>query len=925
MDKPEKKLFLLDAMALIYRAHFAFSKNPRITSSGLNTGAALGFTNSLVEIITKEKPTHLAVAFDTSAPTFRHEEYKEYKATRQEQPEDIRSMIPWIKKIVAGFNVPILVLDGYEADDIIGTFAKQASKKGFEVFMMTPDKDFSQLVEDHIYLYKPAYMGNSVEILGVPEVLEKYGIDHVDQVRDLLGLQGDSVDNIPGIPGVGPKTAVKYIKDYGSVEELVKNADQLKGKQKEVVTEFGEQGILSKQLATINIAVPLEFKEEDLEYTGPDEKVLKPIFEELEFRTLIKRVFGEEVATPEDKKKGGNQLSFFDQQGNVQAQESQVEEAKKEDFFSTSHNYHLIDTPELRKELLEFLKIQERIAIHLLTKGDVAVEAEVIGMGFSYVTGDGYFVPTKENPREIISEFKEIFENPEILKIGHNLKFDIQLLKRFEISLKGEIFDNMLAHYLIDPEMRHDQEIISENYLGYTPLKKDELIGKKVDLSEADPIDLRDLGAEDCDLTLRSKEKLAADLKKDNLEKLFDEVETPLIRVLAAIEYEGVKIDPQTLEGMSSDLEADSNRLQSEIFEIAGEEFNIGSPKQLGEILFDKLKLVDKPKKTRTGQYSTNEEVMNKLANEHEIASKILEFREYQKLKSTYVDALPKMISVFDGRIHTDYRQTVAATGRLSSNNPNLQNIPIRTEKGRAIRKAFVPRNDDFLILSADYSQIELRIMASFSKDESMIEAFRNGRDIHATTAAKIFDVPLEDVDDNMRRMAKSANFGIIYGISAFGLSNNLNIPRSEASEFIKSYFREFPAVKQYMDNAINQAREQEYVETILGRRRYLPDINSRNMTMRGFAERNAINAPIQGSAADIIKIAMINIHKWMSEKQFKSRMIMQVHDELVFDIHKDELETIKEPIIEFMKNAHPLEVPMDIGVGLGENWLEAH
>ncbi|MEQ9423581.1 MAG: DNA polymerase I [Cyclobacteriaceae bacterium] len=924
MSKPEKKLFLLDAMALIYRAHFAFSKNPRITSSGLNTGSALGFTNSLVEIITKEKPSHLAVAFDTSAPTFRHEEFKEYKATRQKQPEDIKDMIPWIKKIIKGFNVPVLVLDGFEADDIIGTFAKQAAKKGFEVFMMTPDKDFSQLVEEHIYLYKPAYMGNSVEILGPKEVIEKYNIDKVDQVRDLLGLQGDSVDNIPGIPGVGPKTASKYIKEYGTVEELVKNADKLKGKQKEVVTEFGEQGILSKQLATIKIDVPLEFDEDALVYTGPNEKELKPLFEELEFRTLINRVFGQEVATPKDKKKGGNQLSFFDQQGNAPVEEIAEVETAKDDFYSTTHHYDLIDTPELRKDLLEYLKLQERVAIHLVSSELVAVEAKVLGVAFSYVEGDGLFVPVGTEGKELL-EFKEIFEDEKILKIGHNLKFGIQVLKRFGIELKGEIFDTMLAHYLIDPEMRHDLEIISENYLNYTPLKQADFIGKKVELADADLVDIRDLGCEFADLNLRLKQKLEANIKKDVLDKLMNEVETPLIRVLADVEFEGVSVDPSTLDGMSEDLENDSLKLQKQIFEIAGEEFNIGSPKQLGEILFDKLKLVEKPKKTKTGQYSTNEDVMNKLANEHDVARMILEFREYQKLKSTYVDALPKMISSFDNRIHTDYRQTVAATGRLSSNNPNLQNIPIRTEKGREIRKAFVPRSKEFTLMSADYSQIELRIMASFSKDESMIEAFRNGRDIHATTAAKIFDIPLEEVDDNQRRMAKSANFGIIYGISAFGLANNLNIPRSEASEFIKSYFREFPAVKEYMDSAINLAREQEYVETILGRRRYLPDINSRNMTMRGFAERNAINAPIQGSAADIIKIAMIDIHQWMKENDFKSRMIMQVHDELVFDIHKSELEEIKAPIIEFMKNAHPLEVPMDIGVGVGENWLVAH
>jgi len=923
MSKPEKKLFLIDAMALIYRAYYAFKDIPRLNAKGLNTGATLGFTNALVEILTKEKPTHIAVAFDTPAPTFRHREFVEYKANREGQPEDIKENIPWIKKVIRGFNIPILELDGFEADDVIGTFAKKASAKGFEVFMMTPDKDFAQLVEEHVYLYKPAYRKNSAEIFGVKEILEKYGFDRIDQMRDLLGLQGDAVDNIPGIPGVGPKTAINYIQQFGSVEELIKNSDQLKGKQKELVETYADQAILSKHLATICTDVPIDFKEEELIYSGPDENELKPVFDELEFRTLTSRIFGQQVATPGEKKKPSSQLSFFDQAGNVKAVNEESSPIQKGGFYSAKHNYDLINTPELRKSLVEYLSLQKEIAIHLVAEGNVAVEAEVLGICFSYVEQEAHYVPI-ENPGALV-EFKGILENESISKVGHNLKFDLQVLKLFGIELNGHLFDTMLAHYLIDPEMRHDMEVISENYLQYTPLKKEEFLGKKVSLSESETADLKEISGEYADLNLRLVSHLKKDLKKDNLESLSDDVETPLIRVLADIEFEGVTINPETLSGMSEDLENSSSQLQKEIFEIAGEEFNIGSPKQLGDILFDKLKLIDKPKKTKTGQYSTNEEVLMKLANEHDIAKKIMEFREYQKLKSTYVDALPKMISPFDGRIHTDYRQTVAATGRLSSNNPNLQNIPIRTEKGREIRKAFIPRNDDYMILSADYSQIELRIMASFSKDESMIEAFREGRDIHATTASKIFDTPLDQVDDNMRRMAKSANFGIIYGISAFGLANNLNIPRSEASEFIKSYFREFPAVKKYMDEVVNIAREQEYVETILGRRRYLPEINSRNMTMRGFAERNAINAPIQGSAADIIKIAMINIHQWMKENQFRSKMIMQVHDELVFDIHKDELDTIKEPIVEFMKNAHPLEVPMGIGVGVGQNWLEAH
>jgi len=922
MSQPEKKLFLIDAMALIYRAYYAFKDIPRLNSKGLNTGASLGFTNALVEILTKEKPTHIAVAFDTPAPTFRHKEFVKYKANREKQPEDIKDNVPWIKKVIKGFNIPILELDGFEADDVIGTFAKKAAGKGFEVFMMTPDKDFAQLVDEHVYLYKPAYRKNSEEIYGVKEILEKYGFDKIDQMRDFLGLQGDAVDNIPGIPGVGPKTAIKLIQKYGSIEELLKHTNELHGRQKDLVEEHSEKAILSKHLATIHTDVPIDFKEEELLYSGPDEKELRPVFEELEFRTLINRIFGQQVATPEVQKKPSSQLSFFDQAGNA-TPEIDSSKPSKSSFYSAAHNYSLIDTPELRKSLVEYLGLQKEIALQLVAEGIVAIEAEILGISFSYVAQEAYYVPI-DKP-ETLLEFKDILENDDISKVGHNLKFDIQILKRFGIELKGFLFDTMLAHYLIDPEMRNDLGIISENYLGYTPLKKEEFLGKKVSLNESDDVDLKEISGEFVDLNLRLANHLRTALKKDNLESLTADVETPLIRVLADIEFEGVTINLETLSGMSEDLENDSSQLQKEIFEIAGEEFNIRSPKQLGDILFDKLKLVEKPKKTRTGQYSTNEEVLVKLAGEHEIAKKIMEFREYQKLKSTYVDALPKMISAFDGRIHTDYRQTVAATGRLSSNNPNLQNIPIRTEKGREIRKAFIPRNEDYLILSADYSQIELRIIASFSKDESMIEAFREGRDIHATTAAKIFDIPLDKVDDNMRRMAKSANFGIIYGISAFGLANNLNIPRSEALEFIQSYFREFPAVKKYMDEAVNIAREQEYVETILGRRRYLPDINSRNMTGRGFAERNAINAPIQGSAADIIKIAMINIHRWMKENDFKSKMIMQVHDELVFDVHNDELETIKAPIIEFMKNAHPLEVPMGIGVGVGQNWLEAH
>lgn len=937
----------MDAMALIYRAHFAFSKNPRINSKGVNTSATLGFTNSLLEILNKEKPTHIAVAFDTAAPTFRHEAFEQYKAQREAQPEDIRVAIPMVKEIVRAFNIPVLELDGYEADDIIGTFAKKASKAGFEVYMMTPDKDYSQLVEEHIYLYKPAFMGNGVDILGVKEVLEKWDIENVDQVRDILGLMGDSVDNIPGIPGIGPKTASKLIKQYGSVEELVKNCDDLKGKQKENVMNFCDQGLLSKELATIHINVPIAFDENELKVEEPNEEKLKALFEELEFRTLMRRVFGTPEAAPA-KASASGQMSMFDAPTNaatgsstssvpVGEDEPVAVPVVKDSLHTVVRDYHLVDTPELRKSLIQYLSVQKEFCFDTETDSLDACSAELVGLAFSYYPTEAYYVPIPADQgeaRAIVQEFKAVFENAAIDKIGQNLKYDILVLKKYGVNVSGTLYDTMLAHYLLEPDMRHNMDVMAEAYLNYITVSIEELIGKKGvkqgNMRDVPVEEVVKYAGEDADITLQLKQKLFPLLKDQGVEKLYFEVEAPLINVLASMEDEGVYVDTPTLATFSEELETESRKIEQEIYDIAGVKFNIASPKQLGEILFEKLNLIDKPKKTKTGQYATGEEILSRLASEHVIAEKILDFRELQKLKSTYVDALPSLINDRDGRIHTCYNQAVAATGRLSSTNPNLQNIPIRTEKGREIRKAFVARNEDFEIMAADYSQIELRIMAAFSKDESMIEAFQQGRDIHTTTASKIFKVPMEAVDGDMRRKAKTANFGIIYGISAFGLSQRLNIPRREAGDIIEAYFQEFPAVKAYMDHIISEARENEYVETILGRRRYLRDINSRNATLRGYAERNAINAPIQGSAADMIKVAMIKIHEWMSSvridgKPLASRMIMQVHDELVFEVHKSEKEIVSQHIIDFMKNAILLEVPMEVEVGFGANWLLAH
>lgn len=917
----EKKLFLLDAFALIYRAHFAMSQNPRLTTNGINTGAILGFTNSLLEIITKEKPTHIGVAFDTPAPTFRHEDFPEYKATRQEQPEEIKVAIPYCKKIVEGFNIPVLMKDGYEADDLIGTIAKKAGKAGFNVYMMTPDKDFAQLVDENIFLFKPRRMGSGVDIMGIPEVLAKFDIDKVDQVRDVLGLKGDSVDNIPGIPGIGDKTASKLLKEYGDVESIVAHADELKGALQQRVLEHGQQGIMSKELATINIDSPIEFDETQLAYTDPNADILKPIFDELEFKTIARRVFQEEN---EIKKGPTQQLGLFDSGTAAEPIEDQ-----KESIDLSTHSYHLVADRSSLDQLVEHLKSQDAFCFDTETTSLETREAKFVGIAVAVQKGEAWYVPCSEHPQEVADAFKEVLENEKIQKIGQNLKYDIQIMRNYGVRVRGKIFDTMLAHFLLDPESNNSMDWLADKFLNYKTISFESLVGPKgknqKTIDQIDPEKVKDYACEDADITLQLKELLHKDIVERKLEKLLHEVEEPLSFVLADMEYQGVKVDTDALEKMSKELDEESKKVQQDIFDIAGVDFNIGSPKQLGEILFDKLKLVEKPKKTKSGQYATGEDILSKLADEHEIAAKILAFREYQKLKSTYVDALPRLISPTDERIHTDYRQTVAATGRLSSNNPNLQNIPIRTEKGREIRKAFIARDNDHLIMAADYSQIELRIMAAFSKDEHMMQAFKDGRDIHATTAAKVFGVDIDNVEPNMRRKAKEVNFGIIYGISAYGLSQNLNISRGEAQEIIDAYFKEFPRVKSYMDQTIEKAKQDEYVETILGRRRYLRNINSRNFTMRGFDERNAINAPIQGSAADIIKIAMINIHRWMKEADMKSKMIMQVHDELVFEMHKEEQSVLVEKVEDYMKNAYPLDVPMEIGIGMGENWLLAH
>ena len=934
MSTAEKKLFLLDAMALIYRAHFAFVKNPRINSKGMSTGAIFGFTNTLLEILSKEKPTHIAVAFDTKAPTFRHKEMPEYKANRQEQPEDIEIAIPWVKKLVEAFDIPCLEKDGWEADDVIGTLAWKAAEQSFTVYMMTPDKDYGQLVKDKVFLYKPAFMGNGVDIMGEKEVLQKWDIERIDQVVDMLGLMGDKVDNIPGIPGVGEKTAVKYLKEYGTVEGLIAHAHELKGKAKERVEEFADLALLSKKMARIDTDAPVEFDPKALEYTGPNREKVMEVFEELEFRTIAKRMFGEDLQAKSSSgvELSGEQLDMFAQAPPAEILAEAPMLSEERNIHTTRHDYRAIQTEDELESLLFFLGKQKAFAFDTETTDIDPMQAELVGMSFCYRAQEAYYVPVPEDrneAEELLQRFRPLLENPDTLIIGQNIKYDIVVMRKYGIHIGAAVYDTMLAHYLLDPESRHNMDVLAQTYLGYNPVSITELIGKKgknqgtmrdVPLEEITPY-----AAEDADITLQLKETLHPLLVKDGLEELLKTVELPLVEVLANMEYEGIRVDANNLRELSAQLEEEIKELEKEIYELAGEKFNIASPKQLGEILFDKLRISDKPKKTKTGQYATGEEILSVLAVEHALPARILDIRELQKLKSTYVDALPKLINPKDGRVHTSFNQAVAATGRLSSTNPNLQNIPIRTDRGRLIRKAFVARDDEHVLLAADYSQIELRLMAAFSQDETMVQAFKDGKDIHAATAAKIFKVDIEEVDSNMRRTAKTANFGIIYGISAFGLSQRLGIPRREAAEIIDAYFREFPGVKAYMDGAIEKARKDEYVETVMGRRRYLRDINSRNMTTRGFAERNAINAPLQGSAADLIKVAMIKVHAWLKKEKLKSKMILQVHDELIFDAHHTEVERLKKEIPKIMAQAIPLDIPIVVETGTGNNWLEAH
>jgi DNA polymerase-1 len=950
-----KKLFLLDGMALVYRAYFAFSQNPRITSYGFNTSAIFGYANTVLDIIKKEKPTHIGVSFDTSEPTARHVEYEAYKAHREEMPEDISKALPFIMRLTEALKIPLLIRPGFEADDIIGTLAKKAELQNFDVYMMTPDKDFGQLVSEHIFIYKPARMGNDYEIMGVPEVLKRWEISDVNQVIDILGMWGDAVDGIPGIPGIGEKTAKLLVQKYGSMEGLYEHTHELKGKQKEKVEANKEQAFLSKRLATIDLNVPIELEEEKLVFEQADKEACEALFAELEFKTMAKRVFGtteesssavrrpQSVVMGQQPTTNSNAFDLFNQGTNetsaidkreAELSADEIPATPKNSADTVPHTYHLIDSAEKRAALISDLLQQPEMCFDSETTSLDELVAEVVGLSFSYKVGEAYYVPFPENRDEaqaMMYEFKPVFENENSVKIGQNIKYDLSVLKNYGISLKGKWFDTMLAHYLIDADLRHGMDFLANNYLNYAPISIETLIGKKgkgqLSMRTVELEKIKEYAAEDADVTLQLKELFAPQLPERNAQKLFDEVEVPLIDVLNNMEREGIRINAQFLNEYSVELAKEIGVLEKRIHELAGVHFNIASPKQLGEVLFDHLKLDPKAKKTKTGQYQTGEEILQGLS-EHEIATCILDVRQLQKLKSTYVDALPLLVKEKTGRVHTSFNQAVAATGRLSSTDPNVQNIPIRTDKGREIRKAFIPRNEEFVLMSADYSQIELRVIASMAKEENMIEAFKNGVDIHTATASKVYNIELAEVTGEQRRNAKAVNFGIIYGQSAFGLSQNLGIPRKEAAAIIEAYFVQYPRIKNYMSDTIHFAQENGFVETILGRRRYLRDINSKNFTVRGFAERNAINAPIQGSAADMIKVAMIKIKAAMENQKSEikqSKMILQVHDELLFDVHKTEVEAMKKLVKYEMENAMQLEVPLQVEVGVGDNWLEAH
>lgn len=920
------KLFLIDAYALIYRSYYAFIKNPRVNSKGFNTSAIFGFVNSLEDVIKRENPTHIAVGFDPSGPTFRHEAYEHYKAQREETPEDIRLSVPFIKDIIKAYNIPILEVPGYEADDVIGTVSHLAEKEGFDVYMMTPDKDYGQLVTEHVFMYRPKF-GGDYEILGVKEVLEKYGLTSTEQVIDLLGLMGDSSDNIPGCPGVGEKTAQKLLAEFGSIENLLVNTDKLKGALKKKVEENVEQIRFSKFLATIKTDVPVEFDAKACIREKPNEERLIEIYTELEFRTFINKMKSEVKKPVETGPIQGSLFDLFSTDAPAAPEYSTLADLK-----STPHKYHIVDNEDGYLELGAYLSGHDFFAFDTETDGIDPLTAGLVGLSFAIEENEAWYVPIpadKEEATKIVSYFSPALQDLNSTKIGQNIKFDILVLRKYGVRIKGKLFDTMIAHYLLNPELRHGMDYLAETYLKYKTVPIEDLIGPKGkgQKSMRDmPIDqIAEYAAEDADITLKLRNYFAPEIEKSGIKSLFEDIEMPLVFVLAEMEYSGVKLDTAALKQSSEELTGELIKLEQEIHELAGMEFNINSTKQVGEVLFDHLKIEEKVKKTKTGNYSTNEETLEKLRSKHPIVGKLLEYRGLKKLLSTYIDALPELINPNTGKVHTSFNQTVAATGRLSSTSPNLQNIPIRDALGREIRKAFIPENEDCLFFSADYSQIELRIMAHLSKDEHMIEAFRSGEDIHAATAAKIYGIPVKEVNSDMRRKAKTANFGIIYGISVFGLAERLTIARSESKELIDGYFRSYPQVREYMDESIRIAKEKGYVETLFKRKRYLPDINSGNAIVRGYAERNAINAPIQGSAADIIKLAMVRIHRRFQAKNLKSRMILQVHDELNFNVYKDEFDRVKQIVLEEMENVIKLEVPLIADCGAGANWLEAH
>ncbi len=953
-----KKLFLLDAFALVFRAYYALIRNPRITSKGRNTNAQFGFTNTILELINNQKPTHMAVCFDTHAPTERHADFADYKANRQETPEDILSAVPDIKRIIEGLNIPVIAIDGYEADDVIGALAKMAEKEGYEVYMVTPDKDYGQLVSENIKIYKPPYQGGKFEILGPKEVCEKWDIEKVEQVIDILGMMGDAVDNIPGIKGVGEKTAAKLLKEYGTLENVLKNADNIKGAVGEKVRAGKELAVMSKKLATIITNVPVEFHEENFLIKEMNKPALREIFAELEFKTLGKRILGEEsLPNPSEggaseepaESKSSKQNVQMDLFGNIITPPIQeagtIDSADSEDpplggrgaeknIHNTPHDYTLVQTDKEIKDLVKYLSGSAEICFDTETTGIDANDAELVGLSFSIKPGEGFYVFCPADQKEtlrLLKFFESLFNDKTKAWVGHNIKYDMLILKWYGFELAGNTFDSMLAHFVIEPDGKNGMDALSERYLGYEPVHIEELIGKKGkgqgNMRDVAPEKITEYAAEDADITLQLKNVFLPKLKEKAVEKVFYEVDNPLVKVLTAMEFEGIRIDEGFLNDYSKELEKEAKAAEESVYKQAGVRFNLASPKQLGEVLFDKMQIDPKAKKTKTGQYATGEDVLLKLASRNKIVDDILAFREFTKLKSTYVDALPLMINKKTGRVHTSYAQAVAVTGRLSSNNPNLQNIPIRTERGREIRKAFIPRDKDHVLVSADYSQIELRIVAAISGDKNMCDAFRTGKDIHNATAAKVFNVNEKDVTKEMRYKAKSVNFGIIYGQGAFGLAENLGISRTEAKEIIDNYKKQFPNIQKYMDDTIHFAQENGYVQTLMGRKRWLRDIGSANFTVRAFAERNAINSPIQGSAADMIKLAMIKIHHEFIRHNFKSKMLLQVHDELVFDAHKKEIEKIKPIILDCMQTALALPngVPTNAEIGSGINWLEAH